>query len=185
MAADGRKYDHGSLEDIHANRPGVLQDPLATDSTRSTPGDGITTSLDVFATFSNQKLVSADSARRWKERILPMELRLVLRDLLKQRGMTIKQLSDATGISSSTVKTWLGGATPRSMDDLRTVAKFFGVSITYMLFRESEPDTASPQEMPLEHVFTGWLLVDVKRAVPVAGDEKPRRRLSKINPNDE
>jgi transcriptional regulator with XRE-family HTH domain len=101
-----------------------------------------------------------------------MRLRHSLRDLLKSRKMTIKQLADQSGVAASTIKTWLAGSTPRSMDDLRTVARIFDVSLDFLLFGEADAADRHPGDLSLEQVFTGWLLVDVKRAVPLKKGKK-------------
>ncbi len=96
-----------------------------------------------------------------------MELRHVLKDLLKRRGLTIQELSGLVGVSPSTIKTWLGGSSPRSWEDVRKVARYFGVSLEYLLFGESDNDKESLEELPLEDVFSGWLRVDIKRAIKI------------------
>ncbi len=96
-----------------------------------------------------------------------MELKKILADLLKQKKMTVKKLADDTQIPASSIRTWLAGASPRSLDDLKKVAKYFNVSLDYLTFGENDKGPATLEELPLERVFQGWLLVDVKRAVPL------------------
>ncbi len=57
----------------------------------------------------------------------------VLRELMKDRKVTAKEISDKTGISQSTISEWLGSRTPRFSEDVLKVAQFFGVSLEFLL----------------------------------------------------
>lgn len=106
-----------------------------------------------------------------------MELKNTLKDLLKQHNMTVTELSAQTDIPQSSIRTWLQGASPRSLDDVRTVARFFKVSPTYLLWKEFENSGTSVDGVPVEDFFKGWLLVDIKKAVP--DNEKSPSKKSK------
>lgn len=101
-----------------------------------------------------------------------MELKSSLRRLMKERSISIRRLGEATGVPPSTIKTWLTGASPRSLEDVRAVARYFGVSMEFLVFGETDAAPQSLQELPLEEVFSGWLRVDIKRAIPLKKDEK-------------
>ena len=57
----------------------------------------------------------------------------ILRDLMRERRVTAKEISSKTGISQSTLSEWLGSRTPRFSEDVLKVAHFFGVSLEYLL----------------------------------------------------
>jgi transcriptional regulator with XRE-family HTH domain len=96
-----------------------------------------------------------------------MKLNQTLKMLLNQRGLTIREVASKIKISESTLKTWMRGSNPRSMDDVRTCAQFFNVSLEFLLFGEESNLPRSVEEMPLESVFNGWLKVRIDRAIPI------------------
>lgn len=96
-----------------------------------------------------------------------MKLSQTLKALLEQRGMTVRDLGRHVKLPESTIKTWLRGANPRSMEDVRACARFFDVSLEYLLFGEEDAPPRTLQELPLEEVFDGWLRVKVQRAVNI------------------
>ena len=59
-----------------------------------------------------------------------------LRILLKQKGMTVLQLSRATNVPNSTIQNWLGGLEPRSLSHIKTVADYFDVSVDFLVYGE-------------------------------------------------
>lgn len=60
-----------------------------------------------------------------------------IRALCAARGVTIKQLERETGISNGTISRW-DDSYPR-VDNLKTVADFFGVTVDELL-TERDPD---------------------------------------------
>jgi len=97
-----------------------------------------------------------------------MQLRKTLKILMQKKGLTIKRLSIETGISESTIKTWLGGSNPRSMRDVLKVAKHLETTLEYLLFEEdSKLDPNNFNSLPLEELFHGWLRVKIERAVTI------------------
>ena len=53
--------------------------------------------------------------------------------LLLEREMTAKDVSDKTGIATSTLSEWKNGKYQPKVDKLMVIAKFFGVPVTYFL----------------------------------------------------
>lgn len=49
------------------------------------------------------------------------------------RGVSAKVVSKATGIPTSTLSEWTGGRQPKLSDDVLKLARFFGVSIEYLI----------------------------------------------------
>lgn len=74
----------------------------------------------------------------------------VLKELMRQRGVSAKALSVATGIPVSTISEWTTGREPRFNTNLSQVARFFGVPLEYLLTGEN------PEEA---------ILRDLKRAI--------------------
>lgn len=60
----------------------------------------------------------------------------VLFELLKERGITAKKLSDDTGISTGNISEWKSGRVSPSAKKLQVLAEYFGVSTDYLLGTE-------------------------------------------------
>ena len=56
-------------------------------------------------------------------------------ELCKEKGVTIAKLERETGISNGTISRW--GASSPTVDKLRRVADYFGVSVDSLIGRES------------------------------------------------
>ncbi|PPI08214.1 helix-turn-helix transcriptional regulator [Rathayibacter sp. AY1B8] len=61
-----------------------------------------------------------------------------IRVLLAERGESIEALSDGTGISNSTLKRRLLGATSFTIDELGLVAQYFDVPLTHVVVSPAE-----------------------------------------------
>lgn len=57
-----------------------------------------------------------------------------LKDLLKQKDVTVAQLARATQLSSKTVYQWLNGQKPRDLNQVKKVADYFEVTIDFLAF---------------------------------------------------
>ena len=63
-----------------------------------------------------------------------MELKKVLKKLIKENGLTIVGLSRATKIPLQTLHGWLQGNEPKSLRQVKMVADFFQVDLDYLCF---------------------------------------------------
>ncbi len=89
-------------------------------------------------------------------KILPM--------LMKRHGFTFKKLSEASGISSSTLKDWATGIEPKSPKAVRVVARILGVHSEYLIFGEEEKKTAAnPINELSEEINAGIFEVVLRR----------------------
>jgi transcriptional regulator with XRE-family HTH domain len=95
-----------------------------------------------------------------------MELQRVLKALMKERGLTFRQLSDATGVPMSSLKDWASGAFPRDLDGVRKVAQFCDVSFEYLVFGTEATGPASLESVlnaiPTNTLFSGWVKVSIE-----------------------
>lgn len=57
----------------------------------------------------------------------------VLKKLMRARGVTAKVVSQATGIPASTLSEWTAGRMPTIGRDVMRLARFFGVSIEFLI----------------------------------------------------
>jgi transcriptional regulator with XRE-family HTH domain len=66
---------------------------------------------------------------------------LNLKAVIKARGMTAKQVSDATGIPRTTLSEWINGREPTASEVIIKLSRFLGVSVEYLITgREPEVD---------------------------------------------
>ncbi|CBW25663.1 putative prophage-related protein [Halobacteriovorax marinus SJ] len=87
----------------------------------------------------------------------------VLTALMKKKGITFNKLSDATGVSSSNLKSWSANANPKSWTQLKVVADFFGVDIEYLLFGKSNNELINLEDILTEKIFEGWVKISVEK----------------------
>lgn len=66
--------------------------------------------------------------------------RIRLKELREARGLSQYSFADAFGISQSTIGNWEAGKREPNFDTMQRLADFFGVSVDYLLGRESAPD---------------------------------------------
>lgn len=58
----------------------------------------------------------------------------ILTELLDRRGVKLSELSRATGVPRECIRGWLSGKTPKADWQVVTVAGYFRVSVTYLLY---------------------------------------------------
>ncbi|HEX7673757.1 MAG TPA: helix-turn-helix transcriptional regulator [Bdellovibrio sp.] len=94
-----------------------------------------------------------------------LKLDVVLKQLIAEKGVTLRSLSKQTKVPQSSLSSFLAGAGTSKPEHVRSLAKFFNVSMEYLLFGEDEKPP-SLEEVLTEDVFSGWLKVEIKRAIP-------------------
>lgn len=93
------------------------------------------------------------------------EFKKNLAKLIKERGISARELSRQTGIAQSTLNNFLAGKSPSNPEQIHALAKFFGTSMEQILFStDDRPPTLD--EVLTEGVFDGWLRVKIERAIP-------------------
>ncbi|MCM2353724.1 MAG: helix-turn-helix domain-containing protein [Pseudobdellovibrio sp.] len=93
----------------------------------------------------------------------------VLKKLLKDRRMTLKEVSTATSVPSSTLSEWLNNRSPKNPEQTLKVAQYLEVSLHYLLF--GEEDHQEPLTKILkEDVFSGTFEINIKRVRSKNGD---------------
>ncbi|MBS1983797.1 MAG: helix-turn-helix transcriptional regulator [Bdellovibrionales bacterium] len=91
-----------------------------------------------------------------------MRLKEELRILLKERDLTAAQLARASGVSPKTISDWLAGTPPRNIDQVRKVARVFGVTVDRLCFGETLTEKPSQEAtQPTSDLETllgdGWI----------------------------
>ena len=75
-----------------------------------------------------------------------MRLSLTLKQLLRERDISIAQLSRATTVPRQTIDNWLSGQEPRSLRQVKLVARYFDISVDKLCFNDS------PSKEPIEEL---------------------------------
>ncbi|WP_415061280.1 helix-turn-helix domain-containing protein [Bdellovibrio sp.] len=63
-----------------------------------------------------------------------MELKSILRKLIKEKGLTVASLSRGTKVPVQTLHGWLHGVEPKSVRQLKIVADYLDVNLDYLCF---------------------------------------------------
>jgi len=94
----------------------------------------------------------------------------VLDKLIKENGLNSTKLSKALNIPNSTIASYLSGKKASySPEHLLIIAKFFNVTIEYLLSGKDTPQ-ANLNSLPVEKIFSGWLKVNIERVIPIEED---------------
>lgn len=56
-----------------------------------------------------------------------------LKKIMKERNVSPKELSEATGIPRSSIGDWLAGTEPRLNESVLKVSRFFGCSLDFLM----------------------------------------------------
>lgn len=86
--------------------------------------------------------VNVTDLRIQERTVIHMTLIERIRRLCAERGISVRQLEIATGITERTIGRW--DVNTPSVDKVQKVAEYFGVSIDYLMGREGDEDTDSP-----------------------------------------
>ena len=80
-----------------------------------------------------------------------MRLKVILKGLMESNSMTLTALSKETGVPKQTIHNWLCGTEPKSLDHVRSVARYFNLSIEELCYGESEKKSkVTKQANPIE-----------------------------------
>ena len=101
-----------------------------------------------------------------------MELKIghILADLLKERSLTLRELSSVSGVAVSTLSDWTTNRAPNPIN-LKKVAESLGVSVHYLLF--GCEDNQNPLEKIMkEDVFHGTYEISIKKVKIPKGENE-------------
>lgn len=94
-----------------------------------------------------------------------VQLDKILGRLLKENGLSARELSRRVGIPQSTLNNFLSGRGPHKPEQILSIAKYFNVSMELLLFGEDDRPP-SLNDVLTEGLFEGWLKVKIERAIP-------------------
>ena len=91
----------------------------------------------------------------------------ILKKLMADRDISVRQLSKTCGLPVSTLASYLSGKKASySPEHLERLAEHFDVSIDFLLFGRDR--ISGVNALPTEQLFEGWLKVKIERAIPIS-----------------
>ena len=95
---------------------------------------------------------------------MEIKIGLTLKSLMKQKGITLKALGAATGVSISTISEWTRNRPPKNPVQAKSVAEYLGVSLHYLLFGVSDTkEQVNLNEIIKNDLFSGIFEINLKR----------------------
>lgn len=92
-----------------------------------------------------------------------MELKKILRKIIRERGLTIASLSRGSKVPVQTLHGWLQGIEPKSIRQLKIVADYLDVDLNYLCFGiSSKPDNNKIEKFE-EEINAGVFEVVLRR----------------------
>ena len=95
---------------------------------------------------------------------MEMKLASVLKQLLSEQNISLKDLAIATKVKPSTLSGWKNGVSPRDLVEVHRCAQFFGVTMEKMLF-DAPTDMSALNGLLTEKIFDGYLKVNIERVI--------------------
>lgn len=94
--------------------------------------------------------------------VMSLKIGTILSQIIKERRITLKEISRATGVPATTISEWTGNRTPKNPEQVLKVAKFLGVTLHFLLFGK-EDEQEPLQKILKEDFFSGTFEINIKR----------------------
>ncbi len=91
-----------------------------------------------------------------------LKIGTVLRALISERRLTLKEISKGSGVPASTIAEWTNNRAPKNPEQVQRVAAFLGVSLHYLLFGHEDREEPITKLLK-EDVFSGTFEITIKR----------------------
>ena len=86
-----------------------------------------------------------------------MEFQNRLYDLRRRAGLSQEQLADLVGVTRQAVQKWESGASRSDMDNLAALARYFNVTLDWLITGETPPQAAAGSAVvEHHHYYEGW-----------------------------
>lgn len=92
-----------------------------------------------------------------------MELKAILRKIIKEKGLTVVAVSKASKVPVQTLHGWLHGSDPKNIRQLKAVADFLGVDLDYLCFGIRPKSESEKIEMFEDEINAGIFEVVLRR----------------------
>ncbi len=86
-----------------------------------------------------------------------------LKRLLKDRDLTVAQLSRATKVPAQTLNNWLAGLEPRSMTQVKIISQFFDMSLDELAYGEIKVKDQNKIDQYSDEINAGIFEVVLRR----------------------
>lgn len=95
----------------------------------------------------------------------------VLQQLMKERNLSVSQLSKSINCPGKTIQEWLGphGRVPRDLEVLKRLAVYFNCSTHQLLFGEEDPRGIIGQILEKTEIHTGLYEISIKKVKTKGG----------------
>ena len=89
----------------------------------------------------------------------------VIKQLMKEKNLSVSQLAKAINCPAKTVQEWLGphGRMPRDPKHLKTLAEHFNISVHHLLYGEDDPKSTINAIFDKTEVHSGTYELTIKR----------------------
>ena len=110
--------------------------------------------------------------KKIRKRAGPTPFGKILRSLMSERDMTIRQAAAHAGVSASTVDDWRGGALPEDYSAVKRLADALNVSFSFLLTGEEDNQTKKVTASITEvfddggALFDGFAKITIQRLIP-------------------
>jgi transcriptional regulator with XRE-family HTH domain len=110
--------------------------------------------------------------KKVRKRAGPTPFAKILRSLMTEKGMTVRQAADLAGVGSSTIDDWRGGALPEDYSAVKRLASGLGVSFTFLLTGEEDRREHAILPSVTEvfedggALFDGFAKITIQRLIP-------------------
>ena len=92
-----------------------------------------------------------------------MELKSILRKLIKEKGITVVSLSRGSKVPVQTLHGWLNGSDPKNIRQLKAVADYLSVDLDYLCFGIKPKSEAQKIERFEDEINAGIFEVVLRR----------------------
>lgn len=94
---------------------------------------------------------------------LNMVIKTILKKLIKEKGLTITNLSRATKVPLQTLHGWLNGSEPKNLRQVKAVADYLEVDLDYLCFGIKPKISKSSLEEFSDEINAGVFEVVLRR----------------------
>jgi transcriptional regulator with XRE-family HTH domain len=94
-----------------------------------------------------------------------MEFKEILKQLVSERGISVKFLAKETKVPVQTLHNWINGTEPRNLMYLKRLSEFFEVTMDYLCFGDVNQSKAPDKIREYEHEINAGLFEVVLRRV--------------------
>ena len=115
--------------------------------------------------------------KKIRKRAGPTPFAKILRSLMSEKGMTVRQAANFAGVASSTIDDWRGGALPEDYSAVKRLAASLGVSFSFLLTGEEDSRDQSMLPSVTEvfqdggALFDGYAKITIQRLLPRKKEE--------------